>query len=88
MATEETSPASAAAVARLRKWAVTEGNKIFKWGTPGDFKRCETFYREKGVPGHMIAGWCARLHKLATGGWPGHAPAEEAIARAKKAGKK
>jgi hypothetical protein len=76
MATEETNPTAAAAVARLRRWAVTEGNKIFKWGTPGDFERCRRFYRSKGVPERMIAGWCARLHKQATGHTPGNAPAE------------
>jgi len=72
-------PGEGAGVARLRAWAVNpaEGGKLFAWGTPGDFKRCTTFYRGK-VPGHMLDGWCANLHKLATGASPGHAPAEEA----------
>lgn len=76
---EESNPGKAAAVNRLRKWAVspTGGGKLFAWGTPGDFKRCEDFYTGK-VPGHMIGGWCANLHKLATGARPGQAPAEKA----------
>jgi DNA-binding MarR family transcriptional regulator len=41
------------------------------WGSPGDFKRCEAFARAHGIPGHMIEGFCANLHKLATGEWPG-----------------
>lgn len=76
---EQTNPAAAAAVDRLRRWAIDPagGGKIFQWGTPGDFARCQAFYKNK-VPSHMIDGWCARLHKLATGATPGHAPAEQA----------
>lgn len=76
-------PQQAAGVEHLRRWAVDPagGGKLFRWGTPGDFKRCQEFYRGK-VPGHMIDGWCANLHKLATGASPGHAPAEEAIRKA------
>lgn len=83
MATEETNPKAAAAVNRLRRWAIspTGGGKVFRWGTPGDFARCQDFYKGK-VPGHMIDGWCARLHKLATGATPGNAPAEKAAAAA------
>lgn len=76
---EQSNPKAAAAVNRLRAWAVspTGGGKVFKWGTAGDFDRCREFYKGK-VPGHMIDGWCARLHKLATGATPGHAPGEQA----------
>lgn len=87
MAIEETNPKAAAAVNRLRAWAIspTGGGKVFQWGTPGDFRRCTDFYADK-IPHHMIDGWCARLHKLATGASPGHAPgAEEAAAKAKAA---
>ena len=77
-------PEQEAAVNRLRAWAVgPEGQKHFRWGTPGDFKRCEDFYRTKGISEHMLPGWCATLHKLATGATPGHAPAEEALKKAK-----
>jgi hypothetical protein len=76
-------PQQEAAVNRLRAWAVgPEGQKQFRWGTPGDFKRCQDFYADK-IPLRMIPGWCATLHKLATGATPGHAPAEAAIAKAK-----
>lgn len=79
MPSEDTNPHAAAAVNRLRRWAVDPagGGKIFHWGTPGDFGRCTAFYKDK-IPAKMINGWCARLHKLATGGYPGHAPTEMA----------
>ena len=41
------------------------------WGTPGDFARCEKFAKIHGIPAHMRDGFCANLHKLATGEWPG-----------------
>lgn len=70
-------PAQAAGVERLRKWAIspTGGGKIFQWGKEGDFDRCRDFYRNK-IPARMLDGWCARLHKLATGAVPGKAPGE------------
>lgn len=70
-------PQEAAGLARLRAWAINpaEGGKVFRWGTPGDFERCRRFYKGK-VPAHMIDGWCANLHKLATGATPGNAPGE------------
>lgn len=84
--TEETNPKAAAAVNRLRRWAVTEGNKIFVWGTPGDFDRCMTFYREKGIPERMLGGWCQKLHMLSTGYPAGRAPLEQAASKAKDKG--
>lgn len=76
-------PQQAAAVERLRAWAVgPEGQKHFRWGSDGDFDRCQKFYMSK-MPEHMIPGWCATLHKLATGARPGQAPAEKAAAAAK-----
>lgn len=76
-------PGQAAGLERLRAWAINpaEGGKLFQWGTPGDFKRCQDFYRGK-VPKLMLDGWCANLHKLATGATPGHAPAEQAAKKA------
>ena len=80
---EETNPNKAAAVTRLRKWAIspTGGGKLFKWGTPGDFGRCQAFYKDK-MPNRMIDGWCATLHRLATGAVPGRAAAELAAKKA------
>lgn len=67
----EVTPQQQAAVARLRAWALGPGGmKEFQWGTEGDMTRCQHFYRGK-MPGHMIDGWCARLHKAANGYWPG-----------------
>lgn len=61
----------------LRRWA-TEGKGAakFQWGRPGDFERCRRFFRGK-VPARMLDGWCANLHKRATGARPGQAPAEK-----------
>ena len=72
----EKTPQQVAAVDRLKRWAVTEGNKIFAWGTPGDLDRCVRFYTGK-VPGRMIKGFCADLHRQATGANPGQAPGEK-----------
>lgn len=41
------------------------------WGSPGDFDRCLAFARRHGIPKRMQKGFCANLHKLATGEWPG-----------------
>lgn len=70
-------PKEAAGLARLRAWAINpaEGGKIFHWGQSGDFDRCRKFYRGK-VPARMLDGWCANLHRLATGARPGQAPGE------------
>jgi len=68
-----------------RYWTHGEGAAKINWGTPGDFKRCVALV-ERHMPGRA-EGYCANRHKEATGGWPGHAPAEEAINAAKKAGK-
>lgn len=72
-------------VEQLRKWAVSgAGRALFAWGTPGDFDRCVTFYKAKtDMSDHMVKGWCATLHKLATGASPGHAPGEEAAHKAR-----
>ena len=73
----ENSPNDVQKVQRLRDWAVSgPGRALFNWGTAGDFARCEAFYKGK-MPERMIPGWCATLHKLATGATPGHAPGEE-----------
>lgn len=74
---------------RLDRWATEgEGAARFRWGEPGDFDRCTRFMAEHGVPPQEIPGHCARLHHRATGFWPGHAPAEEAIRKAEGKGKK
>lgn len=84
----EKSPKQAEGVARLKKWGVSPegGGKIIVWGTAGDFDRCRAFYKDK-LPARMLAGWCAELHKMATGAAPGHAPGEEAAHAAEHKGK-
>lgn len=74
----ENSPRDIQATERLKRWAIDgAGAALFQWGTPGDFERCRVFYKDK-VPGRMLDGWCANLHKQATGAPPGHAPGEAA----------
>lgn len=83
VAGRELTPEDARRVQRLRDWAtVGAGRALFNWGVPGDYERCRVFYKGK-VPGHMIDGWCATLHKLATGATPGRAPGEIAAHKAK-----
>jgi len=78
----EDTPKDVQAVERLKRWAISgAGAAIFDWGTPGDYDKCLAFYADKMSPG-MIHGWCATLHKEATGASPGHAPGEEAAKHA------
>lgn len=67
-------------------WAHGEGAAKIQWGIPGDFDRCRVELG-KYVGPDVVDGLCANLHHKATGAWPGHAPTEQAIADAKKAGK-
>jgi hypothetical protein len=56
--------------AKLRAyWVSGKGRLKIKWGAPGDFKRCVKHLR-KYIPAR-VEGYCANLHKLATGMWPG-----------------
>lgn len=81
----ETPPAPAAPAAkadqvdpeeRLRRyWAEGEGAAKIGWGVPGDFDRCRVELG-KYVDAGEVDGFCARLHKRATGAWPGHAAGE------------
>jgi 8-oxo-dGTP pyrophosphatase MutT (NUDIX family) len=51
-------------------WARGKGAAKIRWGTGGDFKRCERHLVKYLKPG-QLAGACANLHKVATGTWPG-----------------
>jgi hypothetical protein len=56
---------------KLREyWAHGAGRSKWKPGTPGDFDRLKRAVR-KYVPAHMLNGFVANVHKLATGQWPG-----------------
>lgn len=41
-----------------------------RWGVAGDFKRCVRQAKRHGM-GRKAEGACARLHRKATGQWPG-----------------
>lgn len=68
----------------IRYWTAGEGGVKIRWGQDGDFARCEKLINEAVVKGgsaplapNIIAGLCATLHRLGTGGFsPGHAPGE------------
>ncbi len=54
---------------RLRRyWTSGKGAASIRWGTSGDFRRCVRKTRK-----YMAnpQGYCAKLHKRATGQWPG-----------------
>ena len=55
-----------------RYWTVGEGAAKIRWGTPGDFDRCVRQLDDY-MPGRA-EGYCALLHKRATGFWPGDKP--------------
>lgn len=56
--------------ARLRRyWTRGEGALKIRWGMPGDWRRCIR-QLDKYMPGRA-EGYCANLHKLALGVWPG-----------------
>jgi hypothetical protein len=73
MSTEKATTAAMSpdpSAAKLRAyWVSGKGRLKIKWGAPGDFKRCVK-HLTKYIPGRA-EGYCANLHKLATGMWPG-----------------
>ncbi len=54
----------------IRYWTKEEGAAKVGWGRGGDFMRCVR-HLSKYVPPNQVKGFCARLHKRATGKWPG-----------------
>jgi hypothetical protein len=42
-----------------------------RWNTPGDFTRCVRQARKHGMAPGVAKGACNKLHKLATGVYPG-----------------
>lgn len=60
------------APAQLQKSYI--GGKVaarVRWGTPGDFTRCVRQARAHGMGDRKAKGFCANMHKAATGKWPG-----------------
>ncbi len=67
----ERTPQQSAAVAQLRRWALSgEGAKLLRLDAEGGFDRCVAFYNGKL---RDPQGWCADLVHEATGKWPGQA---------------
>lgn len=60
----------------MNYWAHGAGAIKIRWGTDGDFARCQRELR-KHVPPQMVDGLCSNLHVRATGARPGHAPGEQ-----------
>lgn len=88
VAGKEVTPKDAADTERLKTyWAEGAGAARVGWGIPGDFDRCVALVTPYMGP-KMAPGYCAELHKRATGATPGHAPgAEQADYEAKHHGK-
>lgn len=86
VAGRETTPGDAKIVIEGKKyWVEGGGAAKIGWGQSGDFERCITEVQAavtkgggKPMPDSMIKGYCAELHKAATGARPGHAPGEQA----------
>lgn len=54
----------------IKYWTRGEGAAKIGWGKPCDFCSCLRHLR-KYVPPSQVKGFCARLHRRATGSWPG-----------------
>lgn len=65
----DTHPGDGNAETLRRYWTVGPGAVKIGWGTPGDFTRCVTNLTP--YMGARSKGYCANLHKRATGSWPG-----------------
>lgn len=65
----DTHPGDGNAETLRRYWTVGAGAVKIAWGTPGDFTRCVTHLTP--YMGARSKGYCANLHKRATGAWPG-----------------
>ena len=66
----------------IKYWVAGPGAAKIAWNTHGDFDRCvvniqaEVSKDGPPLPERVVKGLCATLHKLATGGPPGHGSAE------------
>jgi hypothetical protein len=84
MATEETSPAAAAATQRLLKyWAHGPGRAKIQPEAPGAFHRCQVELG-KYIQGRQLDGFCARVLHEATGMWPGSKEYNESHGHSRK----
>lgn len=66
----------------IKYWTTGAGGARIAWNSPGDYQRCivniqaEVSKDGAPLPDRVIHGLCATLHKMATGGSPGHGSAE------------
>ncbi|MEW9530780.1 HK97 family phage prohead protease [Microbispora sp. NPDC049125] len=64
-------PQDERSVAQLKRWYLRgEGAAQIRWGTGGDWERCVRIAGKHMDPA-KAKGFCANLHKEATGEWPG-----------------
>lgn len=54
----------------IKYWTRGEGAALIGWGEPCDYCSCLA-HLAKYVRADEVHGFCARLHKRATGSWPG-----------------
>lgn len=54
----------------IKYWSRGKGAALIGWGAECDFCSCLA-HLAKYVPAGQVKGFCARLHKRATGKWPG-----------------
>lgn len=66
-------------------WRTGPGAAKIGWNSPGDFERCVNLVQaavtdggKPPLPDHVIKGFCATLHREATGATPGNAPGDKA----------
>lgn len=58
--------------ARLKAyWGWGQGSFLIRWGTPGDFTRCDRELSRHIPSERMRKGFCANLHHDVLGYWPG-----------------
>lgn len=67
---QDTNPSSGEAHLK-QYWGYGVGSLKIKWGTPGDFDRCVVELSRHIPSERMREGFCANVHKMVTGGWPG-----------------
>jgi hypothetical protein len=54
----------------IKYWTRGKGGLLIDWGAPCDFCSCVA-HLSRYVPPQQVKGFCAKLHKRATGKWPG-----------------
>lgn len=71
---------------KLRAWYLNPARSKIPWGKPGDWAKCVRIAKKHMPKPDQAEGFCANLHKAATGEWPGK-NAHGGKAKAKAEGK-